>query len=426
MLLLLVSEGDMSERKGTRREQGSGSIYQRKADGRWVSVVNLGWSQGKRQRKYYVSRTEAEAVAKLNKALGEHGRGSLMAADRTTVAQFLTSWLEDTARHNLRESSYRSYADTIMSYLIPAIGTRRLDQLTPQHVQGMVNALSRSGLSPRTVHKVRAVLRGALNNAMQWGMVYRNVATLVRMPAVKQYEGNVLSPQEARQLIHWLDGHRLEALITLTLALGLRQGEVLGLRWQDVDIERHELRIRQQYNARTPIPALSDSDTAPLAQMTPAQRSRFYQDRYGPRFGEPKTERSRRPLPIPTPLVQMLKRHKAGQNEDRLLAGERWAGLDLIFTTSTGTPIDPSRLNRQYRAAFDAAGLERREFHDLRRSCASLLAAWQVPAPIVRDILGHSNIATTLNIYTRTYSDDIRDALDRMGGLMEEPEKDAK
>jgi integrase len=416
----------MKERKKNRRSQGSGSVYQRASDGRWISVVDLGWVEGKRKRKYFVSRTQDEATRKLNRALGEYGRGALMAADRTTIAEYMTAWLEDSARHNLRDHSYRNYKSVIDTHIIPHIGNRRLDQLTPQHVQAMINSLSKSGLSPRSVQSVRAVLSAALKDAMKLGIVWRNVATLVRMPPIKPYEGSPLSPQEARQLIRHLEGNPLEALVTLSLALGLRQGEVLGLRWQDIDLDSQTMRIQQQYIAGAKITPLTDEDMAALATMTPTERTKFHLKRYAPRFASPKTDRSRRPLPIPAPVIPLLKRHKTDQIQDRLLAGERWIDLGLVFTSVTGGPMDPSRLSRQFTALFKPAGLEPRKFHDLRRSCASLLAAWNVPAPVVRDILGHSDINVTLNVYTRTFSDDIRSAVDLMGNLFEEPESEAK
>lgn len=416
----------MKERKRNRRSQGSGSVYQRGSDGRWVSVVDLGWVEGKRKRKYFVSRTQDEAIRKLNRALGEYGRGALMAADRTTVAEYMTSWLEDSARHDLREHSYRNYRSVIDKHIVPHIGSRRLDQLSPQHVQGMINALSRAGLSPRSVQAVRAVLSAALKDAMKVGLVWRNVATLVRMPPVKPYDGKPLSPQEARQLIAFLKDHPLEALVTLCLALGLRQGEALGLRWQDIDLDANVLRIQQQYIAGAKIKPLTDEDLDTLKGMTAAERNRFHRTRYAPRFADPKTDRGRRPLPVPEPVVQALRRHKATQAEDRLLAGERWIDLGLVFTSATGTPMDPGRLGRQFTAVTEAAGLEGRKFHDLRRSCASLLAAWNVPAPIVRDILGHTDIGVTLNVYTRTFSDDLRNAVSLMGDLFEDPEVGAK
>lgn len=416
----------MSERRRNRREQGSGSIYKRKSDGRWVSVVDLGWIDGKRTRKSYVSRTEQEATAKLNKALGEHGRGLLMPANTATVEQFLTSWLETNARHNIRQRTYDSYLETINKYIVPAIGRHRLDKLKPQHVQVMINDMIAKKFSARSIHRHRAVLRSALNDARMWGMVQTNVATMVRLPSVRQFSGNVLSPEEAKQLINGLEGDPLEAMIMLTLSLGLRQGEVLGLRWKDVSLENRELFIRQQYNARLHIPRLTPEKRMELSELSAQDRASFHLERFRPRFGEPKTDRSRRPLPLPSMTIEALKRHKVRQNQDRLLAGERWVDLGLVFPSTVGTPLEPSRVLIMFREAFDKAGVPRRQFHDLRRSCASLLAAWSVPPSLVRDILGHSDISTTMNVYTRTYSNDMRDALDRMDDLQDDVKRGAK
>ena len=396
----------------TRREQGSGSVYKRKADGRWVSVVDIGWVEGKRQRKYFVSRTEEEAVKKLNKALGEYGRGLLLPADRTTVAQYLTSWIDQhQTSENVRARTYDDYLQVIENHLIPAIGRRRLDQLTPQHVQAMLNAKSRDGLSARTVNKIRAVLRSALSDAEKWGMVHRNVAKLVRTPKVSVYEGNVLTVAEARQLLVSLRGHPLEALVSTTFQLGLRQGEVLGLRWSDVDLDRGECRIRQQYQAskRTEVPADATREAKYIAK-----------------FSSPKTDRSRRPLPMPPQLIRALRSHRARQQEERMAAGWRWVDLDLIFTTEIGTPMNPSNLAKAMKDVYGMAGIEARSFHDLRRSASSILQSQQVSTATVRDLLGHSDASTTMKHYTRSYGDDMRAAVNILGALADSDETEGE
>jgi len=397
----------MARSRSSRREQGSGSVYKRKADGRWVSVVDLGWLEGKRQRKYFVSRTEEEAVKKLNKALGEHGRGLLLPADRTTVAKFLTSWIgQHKDANNIRARTYDDYLQVIENHLIPAIGRRRLDQLTPQHVQSMITATSKEGLSARTVNKIRAVLRSALSDAEKWGMVHRNVAKLVRTPKVSTYEGNVLTAEEGRRLLISLRDHPLEALVSTAFQLGLRQGEVLGLRWQDVNLERAECVIRQQYQAGKNVEVPPDATR---------------ETRYLLKFSEPKTDRSRRPLPLPPQLVRALKGHRARQEEARHAAGWRWVELDLVFTTEIGTPINQSNLGKAMKLVYRMAGIKPRSFHDLRRSASSILQSRQVSTATVRDLLGHSDASTTMKHYTRSYDADMRSAVNILGDLADDP-----
>lgn len=399
-------------RRDNRRSQGTGSVYKRSSDGRWVSAVDLGWAEGKRQRKYFVSGSEEEAVRKLNRALGEYGRGLLLPADRTTMETYLTSWLEErNTSGDLRPRTYDDYHQVITLHLVPELGRRRLDQLTPQHVQAMINAKAKSGLSNRSVNKIRAVLRAALSDAEKWGMVHRNVAKLVRTPTVESYEGNVLSEEEARQLLPAMTDHPLEPLIATTFMLGLRQGEALGLRWQDVDLEKAECFIRQQYQAgkKIEVPADAPREARYLLKMSP-----------------PKTDRSRRPLPLPPELVDLLARHRNNQEEQRQAAGWRWTELDLIFTTEIGTPMNPSNLTRAMKDVYDLADVEYRPFHDLRRSASSILQDRNVSEATVRDMLGHSSSHTTRKHYTRTYEPSRRAAVNILGALAGDAKKEEK
>ncbi len=284
-------------------------------------------------------------------------------------------------------------------YLKPMIGSHQLVKLTPQHVQAMMNAMlttggkKGTGVSPRTVQYTRAVLRRALGQALKWGLVSRNVATLVDPPRVERHEMRAFDPAEAQRFLDGVRGDRLEALYTVALSLGLRQGEALGLRWQDVDL-----------------------DTGTLRVAVTLQRL----NRQKPCLAEPKTRQSRRTLPIPSPLATQLRAHRKRQLEDRLLAGERWNGDDwnLVFANRVGGPLDPTHVVKAFKQHLTRAGLPDIRFHDLRHSCASLLVAQGTHPREVMEILGHSTITLTMNTYSHVMPQAKRTAIDALSGVL--------
>lgn len=218
---------------------------------------------------------------------------------------------------------------------------------------------------------MRAVLRRALNQAVKWGSIARNVAALTDAPKAKRYEPVILSPAQGQQLLDAAAGHRLEALFTVALGLGLREGEVLGLRWIDISFAQHTLRVTQ------------------TVQRIKGKLV----------VASPKTERSIRLLPLPLFVERSLARHAERQSTDVSDAGDRWQEHGLVFPSERGTPIDPRNLLRQFKQILVEAELPEMRFHDLRHSCATTLIAKGVHPRVVQEILGHSQISTTMNVY---------------------------
>jgi integrase len=374
----------------TRRGSGEGNIYQR-ADGRWEARIQLGYAHGRRRRKSFYGYTRAEVQEKLTQALRDQHQGlSVGTDDRQTVGQFLTRWLADSVQPSVRPKTYTTYESYVRCHLIPELGRIPLVRLSPSDVQGLMNRKLQSGLSPRTVHHIRAVLRRALNQANRWALVPRNVATLVDAPRVPRYEVRIMTPDEARQFLRAVQGDRLEALFTMALMIGLRQGELLGLQWDDIDLSTNRLVIRralQRVNGRL-------------------------------QLVEPKTQSSRRMLVLPPMVVEALHGHRVRQLEERLWAGSRWQEHSLVFTTSVGTPLDGTNVTHRLHAILVDEGLLRLRFHDLRHACASLLLAQGVHPRVVMEQLGHSQISLTLNTYSHVLPSLQAEAAQRMEELL--------
>ncbi len=378
---------------GSRRGHNEGSIYQRESDGKWCAVVNLGYADGRRKRKSIYGKTRKEVAEKLKVALRDQQQGLPVAVERQTVAQFLDRWLADVVRGSVRPRTHDSYAQLARLYLTPALGRHQVAKLEPRQVQAALNDLRARRLSARTVRSARAVLCQALGQALKWGLVARNVAALTEAPRVERHEFQILDPDQARRFPDAVRGDRLEALYAVALALGLRQGEALGLRWQDVDLDAGALHVRVALQRRV---------------------------KEAPRLVEPKTRRSRRTLPLPKEVAAHLRAHRARQLEDRLRAGQVWQGdaRGLVFATAIGEPLDDRILRYRFKILLERADLPRIRFHDLRHSCASLLVAQDVHPRLVMEILGHSEIGTTMNIYSHVIPDAMREAVGALDRLL--------
>jgi integrase len=366
-------------RKRGRGTSGTGTIFKRKVNGKqvgWMALIDMGVVDGKRKRKAFYAKTEAEVRDKLHDAQHSRRKGTLARAGRLTVGEWLTRWLVDSAKPTTRPSTLRRYTQLVDQYLIPALGRIPLERLSPSDVRGLLNAKA-GALSPRSINHLRAVLRTALHVAMRDGLIPTNAAALTEPPRVPDTEYHFLGEKDANDVRRFLDsitGSRLEALYVLALALGLRQGEILGLRWEDIDLGASKLDIRYalQRIGRTYV------------------------------LVEPKTKRSRRMIsPLPEVVIAALTDHKERQDQERDALGPRWLNAQgLVFTTAYGAPLSGSVVTHDFQDILRRADLPRIRFHDLRHTAISLLGEQGVPPRVVMDLVGHSNIGTTMNIYS--------------------------
>ena len=351
----------------SKRANGEGSIHQRK-DGRWCASLSIG--RGK--RKHFLGATRAEVSRKLTAALKSRDDGLPVTTGRQTVEQFLKNWLE-AIRPSIRERTWAGYEQHVRLHAVPALGKMTLTQLTPQHLQHLYSDRLKAGLSPTSVHHLHATIHGALEQAVRWNLVPRNVADLVDPPRNAHFEMTTLSPEQARLFLETVAGNRLETLYVLALTTGMRQGELLGLRWRDVDFEEGTLQVRgslQRIGGKLTVTAT-------------------------------KTQHSQRRVSLTPSAVSALRRHRIVQKEERLRLGAAWQGEELVFTNEIGRPIGSASLLRlSFLPVLKRAGLPQMRFHDLRHSAATLLLGRGVHPKIVSEMLGHSKIGTTLDLYS--------------------------
>jgi integrase len=376
-----------------KRNAGEGSIFER-SDGRWCAQLDRGWEGGKRRRKYVYGATAQEVRDQLLQARSDRAAGLPVVVGRQTVAQFLQDWLENSVKPSVRPLTHEQYRQHVKLYLAPLLGHHRLSKLAPQHVRAFLKRKLEDGLSPRTVQLSLVILRRSLGQAVKDGLTGRNVAKLVDGPRVRHFEGQTLSPEDARALLDAAKGERFEALYTAALAVGLRMGEALGLRWQDVNLDRRSLTVNRI-----------------LERIGRGHGSTL-------QLVEPKTSRSRRTVNLSEAAVRALRAHKVRQLEERLAAGLRWQDSGLVFPNSLGKPLDPHELHNGFKALLTKAGLPNIRFHDLRHSAASLMLAQGIPLRSIQDILGHSSIALTANLYAHVGEQLRREAADAMDAVL--------
>ena len=370
-----------------KRANGEGSLS-RRSNGTWAAAISL--PRGRRETFY--AKTRDEARRKLVRAVRARDTGMLAASQRSTVGDFLDYWLAEVVRPNVRPWTYAGYEVHVRLHLKPALGHLRLDKLTPIHVQQFVNQKLADGMKPRSVRYIRGTLRTALSKAVKWDLISRNAAALVRGPRVERYDIRPLTPDEARVFLGAMKGDRLEALYSIALTMGLRQGEVLGLRWQDIDLETADLRVNKQLQR-------VDGKLQLVA---------------------PKTSRSRRMLAVPASTMRSLREHRDRQLQEKAEAGKRWVETGLVFTNAQGNPIDASLVSKQFHQHLERAGLPQRRFHDLRHSCATLMLVQGVAPRVVMEVLGHSQIAMTMNTYSHVIPELQWQAARRMDALLRE------
>ncbi len=355
-----------------KRGNGEGSITRRK-DGLYMARYTVQTATGSKRKALY-GKTRSEVAAKLSKALADREGGLTFDAGNLTVGEYLARWLSDSVRGTVRISTFERHEQIIRAHLAPAFGRAKLKTLTPAHVRSLHREKLDAGLAPATVRKIHSTLHKALSQAVADGLIPRNAAD-VKAPRPAPEEMRPLSEAEARTFLDAARkaGDRFEALYVLAITTGLRRGELLGLRWDDADLDRGTLRV---------------------GRALVREGGRHV-------LGETKTRRGRRRVNLTSRTVAALKAHRKSQLEKRVRLAGLYEDHGLIFTSENGTPLNPGNLvKRSFKPLLKRAGLPEIRFHDLRHTCATLLLGRGVHPKIVQELLGHATIAMTLDTYS--------------------------
>ncbi|MEU0990728.1 site-specific integrase [Streptomyces sp. NPDC005953] len=404
-----------------KNSNGEGTIYQRK-DGRWEGTAFVLTSDGTFKRRSVYGKTREDAHEKLTKLKADSQSGLPLATSKMTLSEFLAYWLTDIAQPKVRKTTYVNYASLVRNYITPEFGRKKISRLTARDIRAFLaktaatcqccaqgkdiarpehkrrccalKACCKKLPSDRTVRFLLVILRAALQHAVREDELPRNVARNVELSMGTKREIEPLTTAEGRQLLSAARENRLWAAYELAVRIGLRRGELLGLRWSDVDLHTGVLTVRQ---------ALQRVGGELL--IVP-----------------PKTQRSARRVALPSECVTALRAQRAQQIADRKATGDAWKGTahGLVFTTRNGTPIEPRNLNRSFEALSIRAKIRRVRFHDLRHTCASLLHEQGADARMIMEVLGHSSIRVTMDIYTFVRLDSQRSAFDRVGDALKD------
>lgn len=371
-------------KKGTNRR---GSIYQDKRGTWWAQLPPD--DHGKRPKAS--ARTEEEAVEKLKALEAKRAKRLNLQDARQTVEQLLSEWLDEFVAPTAKAKTLAGHRYVCAHYIVPHLGRIRLDQLGPLHIQRWLNALRSQGLSESTIQNAWTRLKTALNVALAARLIEENVLhnPTIKKPRSNAHEIDPLTVGQAGRLLDTVSGHRLEALYHVALALGLRRGELIGLRWTDINFARSEMHISSQL-----------------------QRADGTLQRTTPKPGRTRV------LPLDTGLVAILRAHWQNQQEERRLLGTAWKEHGLVFASEVGTPLSERSLDRQFQRALQRAKLPHKRLHDLRHTAATLMLSAGVPLIDVSKILGHASPEITARVYAHSLEEGRRRAVETVGRLL--------
>ncbi len=399
----------MAKKRRGRRGNNEGMIRDR-ADGRKEARVTIGYDPetGKPKFQYFYGKTREEVAEKMTKALHELNIGAHIDPNKITLGEWLDTWLKDYMKPNLRPTAYLSYEMNLRLHVKPYVGHIPLRALQAGELQRLFNNLQKDGrnrewdkgatpgLSLETVHKIRTIVKAALTQAVDNDLIIKNPAKATKLPPIQKKEVVPFTSKEAEKFLDTARASRLFAGYYLDMFTGMRRGEMLGLMWDDFNWTVPNFEIKRE------LVAIKDETTC-----------KYYLD-----FQPPKTPKSKRTIPLTDEMVKVLKSHRARQAEERLFFGQSYHDEDLVFCTEDGRRIWPRNFNRQYASLLKKAGVDYKKPHTMRHTCATLLLESGEDLKNVQEILGHSKLATTADIYTHVNDKTKKKALDKLTGMV--------
>lgn len=356
-----------------------GHIRQRTKDNKtWSVIIELNKINGKRKQKWYTIHGDKKDAEKfLTEKLRELDTGTFIDSKNINVRQYFNYWYEQHCINNLAPTTYESYRRNLDNYILEELGYIKLEELQPMHLQSFYTKCSKKGLSNKTILYFHRIIHCALNQAMKWQFIIRNVADCVDTPKPKKYNAAFLNDNQIADLIKVISNTDIYIPVMIAIATGMRRGEILGLTWNNINLEKGIIKVTQA----------------------------LYPTKEGLVILPPKTEKSTRIISMPLTLINILKKHKHEQDKLKARFGNNYINKDLVCCKLDGSPLHPTTLNHKFHDLLKENNLPLIRFHDLRHSHASLLLKENVPAKVISERLGHSNTNITLNLYSHIYEE---------------------
>ena len=369
-----------------KRANGEGSIFKRK-DGRWQGAVTVGYDdEGKQKRRTIYGKTQTEVRGKLTEIKRQVADG-VYSDSKHTVRSYLEHWLKEKAR-SVKPRTAELYCEQAQRYVYPQIGQVHLTKLTPLHIQTVISKLG-DNIGANTANKVRTLLFNALKQAVLWQLIPRNPCEAVAKLKEETKEMIIWTPTETLAFVKTARSHRLFAAFYLAIFTGLRRGEALGLRWQDI----------------------SDG-VIYVKQSLTVLSGKIH-------FTTPKTSKGQRFLTVSEDVMEILTEHQTFQKSEAEYLGESWPETDLVFTSQAGTPIHPRNFERVFKQLIKQAGVSNIRFHDLRHLHVSLLVSKGFDPRAIADRVGHTNPSFTLDVYSHMFAEKRKDSAVGMSDLLD-------
>ena len=387
----------MSQKRGA----GEGSICKRK-DGTWQGAVTIGRDRnGKQKRKYFYGKTRNEVSKKLNMVINElNNRTFIDNSTNPTMRMWLHTWLWEYKKNSIKPKTFEQYETILRIHAMPTIGDIKVLNLKPEHLQKIYNNMYENGISARTVHILNTVLHGALKQAVKNNLASRNVTEAVSLPKAKTKEMRVLTLEEQKKFMKVLSADRMGNMYLFGLFTGLRRGELLALKWSDIDTERNVIRVERALSR------VKDYGDTPNKTKLVVE--------------EPKTAKSKRIIPIFDYLKEILDRQKQQQIKDKENSYGMYEENDIIFATELGKMIDPGNFSRKFYKLIREAGLPHANPHCLRHTFATRGMESGIDLKTMQELLGHSSILVTGDTYTHVLLDKKRNEINKLNKLVSE------
>lgn len=384
-----------------KKSNGEGSIY-KDSKGRWCSVLTIGRNEeGKLKRKYFYGKTKKEVSEKLTEYKYKNMNGLIPINESMTVERYFYYWIFEYQINKLKPSTITRYESIFRNYIKSSqISNVKLKDLRTQHLQSYYNSLLEENTPINTLYTLNKAIKACLNQALKEEYLFKNYATLVSLPKKPKNDDIVyFTLEEQKKFIEVCNGHRLESLFLFALGTGLRQGEILSLTWNDINFDDNTVSVSKSIREEKVFNSKGESEYKTLIQ-------------------QPKTESSNRVVPIPSNIIAKLKQFKIAQNKERLLKGDLYLqDSNFVFTTPVGTPINQSNLRKIYNKLLDKAEIPRIKFHALRHTYATRLFEEGIQVKTVQELMGHSNINTTMNIYTHVTKEVKNNAAEKLNQI---------